>query len=155
LGEKVNAATASIGVALSSCTVPALGKPTFTLADNEMEMGVGIHGERGHDTVPLKTASEIVAELAEKIDGELQPQAGQRVLLYVNGFGGTPAMELYLIYQLAAQFWQNRGVLISRSLVGNYTTSIDMAGCSITLTLLDDELLAYWDAPVHTAALRW
>ncbi|MCX7069082.1 MAG: dihydroxyacetone kinase subunit DhaK [Methylococcales bacterium] len=155
LGDRVNAATASMGVALNSCTVPALGHPTFTISDTEMEMGVGIHGERGHDTLPLASASEIVEHLASAIDAELQPKAGQAVLLHVNGFGATPLMELYLIYELAAQFWQARGVNIVRSLVGNYTTSIDMAGCSITLTLMDDELLALWDAPVHTAALRW
>lgn len=155
LGDRVNAATASMGVALNSCTVPALGHPTFTISDTEMEMGVGIHGERGHDTLPLASASEIVEHLASAIDAELQPKAGQAVLLHVNGFGATPLMELYLIYELAAQFWQARGVHIVRSLVGNYTTSIDMAGCSITLTLMDDELLALWDAPVHTAALRW
>ncbi len=155
LGDRVNVATASMGVALNSCTVPALGHPTFTISDTEMEMGVGIHGERGHDTLPLASASEIVEHLAFAIDAELQPKAGQAVLLHVNGFGATPLMELYLIYELAAQFWQARGVNIVRSLVGNYTTSIDMAGCSITLTLMDDELLALWDAPVHTAALRW
>ncbi|MEI6708542.1 MAG: dihydroxyacetone kinase subunit DhaK [Methylococcales bacterium] len=155
LGDRVNAATASMGVALNSCTVPALGHPTFTISDTEMEMGVGIHGERGHDTLPLASASEIVEHIATAIDAELQPKAGQAVLLHVNGFGATPLMELYLIYELAAQFWQARGVNITRSLVGNYTTSIDMAGCSITLTLMDDELLALWDAPVHTAALRW
>jgi phosphoenolpyruvate---glycerone phosphotransferase subunit DhaK len=155
LGDRINAATASMGVALSSCTVPALGHPTFSLTDTEMEMGVGIHGERGHDTLPLASASEIVEHLANAIDAELKPQAGQTVLLHVNGFGATPLMELYLIYELATQFWQKRGVQIMRSLVGNYTTSIDMAGCSLTLTLMDDELLALWDAPVHTAALRW
>jgi phosphoenolpyruvate---glycerone phosphotransferase subunit DhaK len=155
LGDRINAATASMGVALSSCTVPALGHPTFSLTDTEMEMGVGIHGERGHNTLPLASASEIVEHLANAIDAELKPQAGQTVLLHVNGFGATPLMELYLIYELATQFWQKRGVQIMRSLVGNYTTSIDMAGCSLTLTLMDDELLALWDAPVHTAALRW
>jgi dihydroxyacetone kinase-like protein len=155
LGDKVNAATASMGVALTSCTVPALGHPTFSITDTEMEMGVGIHGERGHDTLPLASASEIVAHLTSAIDAELQPQADQSVLLHVNGFGATPLMELYLIYELATQFWQARGVNIVRSLVGNYTTSIDMAGCSLTLTLMDDELLALWDAPVHTATLRW
>lgn len=155
LGDRVNAATASMGVALNSCTVPALGHPTFTISDTEMEMGVGIHGERGHDTLPLASASDIVEHIATAIDAELQPKEGQAVLLHVNGFGATPLMELYLIYELAAQFWQARGVHITRSLVGNYTTSIDMAGCSITLTLMDDELLALWDAPVHTAALRW
>ncbi|MDP3009791.1 MAG: dihydroxyacetone kinase subunit DhaK [Methylococcales bacterium] len=155
LGDRVNAATASMGVALNSCTVPALGKPTFTLSDTEMEMGVGIHGERGHDTLLLASASDIVEHIASAIDAELQPKAGQAVLLHVNGFGATPLMELYLIYELAAQFWQARGVHIVRSLVGNYTTSIDMAGCSITMTLMDEELLALWDAPVHTPALRW
>lgn len=155
LGDKVNAATASMGVALNSCTVPALGHPTFQLGESEMEMGVGIHGERGHDTLPLASASEIVEHLANAIDAELQPQAGQAVLLHINGFGATPLMELYLIYELAAQFWQQRGITIARSLVGNYTTSIDMAGCSITMTLMDEALLTLWDAPVHTAALRW
>ena len=155
LGDRVNAATASMGVALTSCTVPALGHPTFSITDTEMEMGVGIHGERGHETLPLSHATEIVEHLALAIDAELNPQQGQAVLLHVNGFGATPLMELYLIYELASLFWLSRGVHIARSLVGNYTTSIDMAGCSITLTLMDDELLALWDAPVNTAAVRW
>jgi dihydroxyacetone kinase-like protein len=155
LGDRVNAATASMGVALTSCTVPALGHPTFQLGESEMEMGVGIHGEHGRKTLPLASASDCVEQLASAIDAELQPKAGQSVLLHVNGCGATPLMELYLIYELATRFWQARGVHIARSLVGNFTTSIDMAGCSITLTLLDDELLALWDAPVHTAALRW
>ncbi|MEQ1637361.1 MAG: dihydroxyacetone kinase subunit DhaK [Methylococcales bacterium] len=155
LGDRVNKATASMGVALSSCTVPALGKPTFDIKDNECEMGVGIHGERGRETLPLSRATEIIEHLASVIDQELQPKKGQRVLLHVNGFGATPLLELYLVYDIAAQFWAKRGVSIFRSLVGNFTTSLDMAGCSLTLTLLDDELLKLWDAPVHTAALRW
>ncbi len=155
LGDRINLVTASMGVALTSCTVPALGKPTFDITDNEMEIGVGIHGERGRETVPLKSASEIVEQVATIIDEELQPQQGQEVLLHINGFGGTPLMELYLLYDLAATFWQKRGLRITRSLVGNFTTSIDMAGASITLTLLDEELVRLWDAPVHTAALRW
>ncbi|MSS76338.1 MAG: dihydroxyacetone kinase subunit DhaK [Methyloglobulus sp.] len=155
LGDRINLVTASMGVALTSCTVPALGKPTFDIADNEMEIGVGIHGERGLETAPLKSATEIVEQVAMIIDEELQPKQGQEVLLHVNGFGGTPLMELYLLYDLAATFWQKRGLRIARSLVGNFTTSIDMAGASITLTLLDEELLRLWDAPVHTAALRW
>jgi len=155
LGEKVNLATASLGVALTSCTVPALGKPTFAINDTEMEMGVGIHGERGRETMPLASATAIVEHLAGAIDDELKPQKNQSVLLHVNGFGATPLMELYLIYELAAQFWQKRGINIVRSLVGNYTTSIDMAGCSITLSLFDEELVRLWDAPVHTANLRW
>jgi phosphoenolpyruvate---glycerone phosphotransferase subunit DhaK len=155
IGDRINLVTASMGVALTSCTVPALGKPTFAIADNEMEIGVGIHGERGRETVPLKAASEIVEQIATIIAGELQPKKGQEVLLHVNGFGATPLMELYLLYDMAAAFWQKRGLRITRSLVGNFTTSIDMAGASITLTLLDEELTRLWDAPVHTAALRW
>jgi phosphoenolpyruvate---glycerone phosphotransferase subunit DhaK len=155
LSDRINLVTASMGVALTSCTVPALGKPTFTIGDNEMEIGVGIHGERGRETVPLKSAAEIVDQLATIIDEDLQPKSGQEVLLHINGFGGTPLTELYLVYDLAAAFWQKRGVTIARSLVGNYTTSLDMAGCSITITVLDDELKQLWDAPVHTAALHW
>ena len=155
LGERVNKATASIGVALTSCTVPALGKPTFDLAEDEMEFGVGIHGERGRETLPLKPAGEIVADLVAVIEAELNIKSGQQVLLHINGFGGTPLIELYAVYDLAAQYWQARGVEVVRSLVGNYTTSLDMAGCSMTVTLLDDTLIELWDAPVHTANLRW
>jgi dihydroxyacetone kinase-like protein len=155
LGDRVNHATASMGVALTSCTVPALGKPTFDITDKQIEMGVGIHGERGRETMDLMSAAEIVEHLSVAIDEELQPQKGQKALLHVNGFGATPLLELHLMYDLAAQFWEKRGVDICRSLVGNYTTSLDMAGCSLTLSLLDDELLRLWDAPVHTAALRW
>lgn len=155
LGERVINQTASMGVALNSCTVPALGKPTFELKETEMEMGVGIHGERGHQTLSLSTATEIVAQIAQFINEDIKPKKDQSILLHVNGLGSTPLMELYLIYDLAAQYWESRGVKIMRSLVGNYTTSLDMAGCSITVTLMDDELIKLWDAPVHTAALRW
>ncbi len=155
LGDKVNRVTASMGVALSSCTVPALGKPTFDIGDNEIEMGVGIHGERGRERIAIRSATEIVDYLASIIDDDLKPQQGQAALLHINGFGATPLMELHLIYELASLFWEQRGLNICRSLVGNYTTSLDMAGCSITLSLLDDELIRWWDAPVHTAALRW
>ena len=155
LGEKVVYNTASMGVALSSGTVPALGQPTFELADNEIEMGVGIHGEHGRETIAMGSATEIVNKLCEVINEALNPQSNQRILLHVNGFGATPLMELYLVYDIAAQFFKQQDLDISRSLVGNYTTSLDMAGCSITVTLLDDELLAFWDAPVHTASLRW
>lgn len=155
LGDRVAQSTASMGVALSSCTVPALGKPTFELKDDEMEMGVGIHGERGRETIGFLNAAEIVDRLASAIDEELQPKSGQAVLLHVNGFGATPLIELHLIYGLAHQFWEKKGITIARSLVGNYTTSLDMAGCSITLSLMDEELIRLWDAPVHTAALRW
>ena len=144
-----------MGVALTSCTVPALGKPTFDIAENEIELGVGIHGEKGRERIGLLSASEIVERLAQTIDEELKPAKGQPVLLHVNGFGATPLIELYLVYNLARQYWDSRGVVVTRSLVGNFTTSLDMAGASITLTLLDDELTRHWDAPVHTAALRW
>lgn len=155
LGDRTNRLTASMGVALSSCTVPALGKPTFFLAEDEMEIGVGIHGERGRETVPIKYASEVVEQIATIIDEDLQPKSGQEALLHINGLGGTPLSELYLLYDLAATYWQKRGIRITRSLVGNFTTSLDMVGASITLTLLDEELTQLWDYPVHTAVLRW
>ncbi|MCX4190445.1 dihydroxyacetone kinase subunit DhaK [Methylophaga sp. OBS3] len=155
IGEKVAKNTASMGLALTSCTVPAAGKPTFTIGDDEVEIGVGIHGERGREITKLVEANQLISKLTETIDKELQPKARQKVLLHVNGLGGTPLMELYLVFEIAAKYWQDKGVEIHRSLVGNFTTSLDMAGCSVTLTLLDDELTALWDAPVHTAALRW
>jgi len=155
LGERVNAATASMGVALTSCTVPALGEPTFDINETQIEMGVGIHGERGRETLDIIPATAIVEQLAATINDDLKPQKNQPALLHVNGFGATPLMELHLIYELASRFWEDRGIKLCRSLVGNYTTSLDMAGCSITLTLLDDEMLRLWDAPVHTANLRW
>jgi dihydroxyacetone kinase-like protein len=155
LGDRINLATASMGVALTSCTVPALGKPIFDISENEIEMGVGIHGERGRERIAMSSATEIVDYLAGVIDEDIKPQKGQSTLLHINGFGATPLMELHLVYELASRFWEKRGINICRSLVGNYTTSLDMAGCSITLSLLDDEMLRLWDAPVHTAALRW
>jgi len=155
LGDHVAQHTASMGFALSSCTVPAAGKPTFELAENEIEMGVGIHGERGQELGRLGTASEMVGQLNNAIEAALKPKSGQKILLHVNGFGATPLMELYLVYDLAAAFWQEKGVEVCRSLVGNFTTSLDMAGCSVTVTLMDEEMLELWDAPVHTAALRW
>ena len=155
LGQRLNQVTASIGVALNSCTVPALGHPTFKLADDEIELGVGIHGEHGRETSKWQPASELVTNLNDQLYQELKPKPGQKILLHVNGFGATPLVELYSVYELAYQYWQKRGVIVQRSLVGNYTTSLDMAGCSLTITLLDDELLTLWDAPVHTASLRW
>ena len=155
LGERVTKATKSMGVALTSCTVPAAGKPTFELGDDEMEMGVGIHGEPGRQRVALATADQIAETLIGAITDDLKPASGSKVLLHVNGFGGTPLMELYLMYDAAARLCQSKGLTIARSLVGNYTTSLEMTGCSITLTLLDDEMIGLWDKPVHTAALRW
>jgi dihydroxyacetone kinase-like protein len=155
LGKDVNARTRSMGVALTSCTVPAAGKPTFTLGDDEMEMGVGIHGEPGRRRVKLASADAIAEEMLAAIIEDLGLKAGTSVLLLVNGFGGTPAMELYVMADAARRFLAGRNVGIGRSLVGNYVTSLDMAGCSLTLTVLDDETARLWDAPVHTAAMRW
>jgi dihydroxyacetone kinase-like protein len=155
LGERVVAATGSMGVALTSCTVPAAGKPTFSLAEDEMEMGVGIHGEPGRRRVKLATADAIAEEMSGAILQSLSPRRGQEALLLVNGFGGTPLMELYAMYHSARKQLEAKGLKIARSLVGNWTTSLEMAGCSLTVTLLDDELTRLWDAPVETAALRW
>lgn len=155
LGERVVSATASMGVALTSCTVPAVGKPTFAIAADEMELGVGIHGEQGRQRLPLGTATEVADCLCRTIEQELKPSKGQPVLLHVNGLGGTPLMELYLIYERARRYWEARGLAVARSLIGNYTTSLDMAGCSITVTLLDEILIQFWDAPVSTPSLRW
>jgi dihydroxyacetone kinase-like protein len=155
LGDRVNRRTASMGVALTSCTVPAAGKPTFELGEQELEMGVGIHGEPGRRREAMRPADEIVADLVKAILHELAPSAGQEILLLVNGFAATPLMELYLLYNSAARLLQSHGLIISRSLVGNYTTALDMAGASITVCLLDDEIKQHWDSPVHTAALRW
>ncbi|MEQ8967987.1 MAG: dihydroxyacetone kinase subunit DhaK [Azospirillaceae bacterium] len=155
LGERIAAATGSMGVALTSCTVPAAGKPTFSLGEDEMEMGVGIHGEPGRRRVKLAGADAIAAEMIDAILDDRKFDAGSELLLFVNGFGATPAMELYLMYDAAARILDGKGLRIGRSLVGNYVTSLDMAGCSITLTKLDQEIARHWDAPVHTAALRW
>lgn len=154
LGDRVNQATRSIGVALTSCTVPAAGTPTFKIGDSEMEFGVGIHGEPGRRRVPLAAARPLADEMVESITRDLAQTRGDCLLL-VNGFGGTPMIELYLMYDNLRDAFAKRGLAIARSLVGNFVTSLDMAGCSATITLLDDELARLWDAPVHTAALRW
>ena len=155
LGQAINRRTRSMGVALTSCTVPAAGKPNFAIADNEMEMGVGIHGEPGRRRVPLASAKDIVEEICAAILGDLAPKRGAEALLFVNGFGATPSMELYLLFNEAAKRLAAAGISVQRTLVGSYVTSIDMAGASITVSLLDGEAKALWDAPVHTAALRW
>jgi dihydroxyacetone kinase-like protein len=155
LGDRANGRTRSMGVALTSCTVPAAGRPTFDLGEGEMEMGVGIHGEPGRRRVPLASADEIAAEMLGAITGDLGAKPGEEVLLFVNGFGGTPLMELYLMYDAARRVLDGKGLTVARSLVGNYCTSLEMAGCSLTVTALDDELRGLWDAPVRTAALRW
>ena len=155
LGDTVNGRTRSMGVALTSCTVPAAGKPTFELGGDEIEMGVGIHGEPGRRRVQHKAADEIAIEMMTAITGDLGAKPGSDVLLLVNGYGGTPAMELYLMYDAAKRQLAAKGLKVARSLVGNYCTSLEMAGCSLTVTALDAELTRLWDAPVHTAALRW
>ena len=155
LGVRVNEQTRSMGVALTSCTVPAVGRPTFDIGNDEMEMGVGIHGEKGRRRVQLAPADAVAEELVGTIVEDLKPLSGDRALLLVNGFGGTPLMELTLMYDAARRALGGSGVEVVRSLVGNYVTSLDMAGGSITLSLLDDDMLRCWDAPVQTAALRW
>jgi len=155
LGDHVNDRTRSMGVALTSCTVPAAGKPTFALAGDEIEMGVGIHGEPGRRRVKHKAADDIANEMMTAILGDLGAKPGSEVLLLVNGYGGTPAMELYLMFDAAKRVLDGKGLKLARSLVGNYCTSLEMAGCSLTVTALDAELRRLWDAPVHTAALRW
>jgi dihydroxyacetone kinase-like protein len=155
LGTEVNARTGSIGVALTSCTVPAAGTPTFALAEDEMEMGVGIHGEPGRKRIKLADADAIADQMVGAILADHgNPNSGE-VLLLVNGFGGTPALELYLMYNAARRVLERRGLTIARTLVGSYVTSLEMAGCSITLTQLDDRLTVLWDDHVHTAALHW
>jgi len=155
LGKDVNQRTRSMGVALSSCTVPAAGQPTFHLGENEMEMGVGIHGEPGRRRVPFASADAIAGELVQAILKDLAPRRGSPLLLLVNGFGGTPAIELYLMANAARRVLAAAGLTVARSLTGSYVTSLEMAGCSVTLTALDDSLVGLWDAPIHTAALRW
>lgn len=155
LGVEVNARTRSMGVALTSCTVPAAGSPTFSLGEEEIEMGVGIHGEPGRKRVKFAAADALADEMLGAIlsDGDVGP--GDGVLLFVNGFGGTPAIELYLMYNAARRILEKRGLAVMRSLVGSYVTSLEMAGCSITITPLNEQMAALWDDPVHTAALRW
>ena len=155
VATKVNDRGRSFGVALTSCVTPAAGSPTFDIGPDEMEFGVGIHGEPGRRREKLKPVSEVVAEMTEAIVSDLAPASGAKLLAFVNGLGGTPLIELYLVYNELAKQLADRGLTASRNLVGNYITSLEMAGVSITLVELDDELTALWDAPVHTPALRW
>lgn len=155
LGDKVNKRTGSMGVALTSCIVPAAGRPTFDINDNELEMGVGIHGEPGRRREAMRPADAIVTDLVTAILDDLKPTKGAEVLLMINGFAGTPLMELYLLYNTAAKLLEQQGLNVSRSLVGNYVTSLEMAGASVTICLLDEEIKQHWDSPVHTPALRW
>jgi dihydroxyacetone kinase-like protein len=155
LGERVVERTASMGVAFTSCIVPAAGTATFRVGDDEMEVGVGIHGEPGRRRAPLASADAISGELLESIVGDLQPKPGSEVLLLVNGLGGTPLGELYLLFNSARQWLGRRGFTVARSLIGNLTTALEMAGASLTLCVLDAEIKRHWDTPVRTAALRW
>jgi dihydroxyacetone kinase-like protein len=155
VARRVNAAGRSMGLALTSCTVPAVGHPTFELGEAEMELGVGIHGEPGRERVPLAPARDIAAMLVEPVLSDLPVGSGDEVLCFVNGLGGTPLIELYVLYNEVQRILTGRRVRIARSLVGSYITSLDMAGASVTLLRTDDELLSLWDAPVRTPALRW
>jgi phosphoenolpyruvate---glycerone phosphotransferase subunit DhaK len=155
IAREVNANGRSMGIALTSCTVPANGKPTFELGEAEMEVGVGIHGEPGRSRQPLAPARDVAALLLEPILSDLPFSRGDQVIAFVNGLGGTPLIELYLMYAEVAKILSGHGVIPVRSLVGPYITSLDMAGCSVTLLKVTDELLRLWDAPVNTPALRW
>jgi dihydroxyacetone kinase-like protein len=155
LAKKVNDGGRSMGMALTSCTVPAAGKPTFDLADDEMEVGIGIHGEPGRQRLPLASAHDIAQMLVDPVVSDLPYGQGDSVVVMVNGMGGTPLIELYLMFHEVGALLDKAGITIARSLVGNYITSLEMAGCSVTLLKADDELVGLWDAPVHTAGLRW
>ncbi len=155
LCRKVNENGRSMGMALTSCTVPHVGTPTFELGEDEMEIGIGIHGEPGRQRMKLKPADEVVEMLLEPIIADLPYKAGDEVLLFVNSMGGTPLIELYVVYRKAHQLCQAKGLKVVRNLIGPYITSLEMAGTSITLLRMDDELIRLWDAPVKTPALRW
>jgi len=155
IARRVNANGRSMGMALTSCTVPAAGKPTFGLGEDEMELGVGIHGEPGRERVPLAPARQIAEMLVEPVLADLPFTDGDGVIAFVNGLGGTPLLELYLMYNEVNRILSRHGVRVARSLVGSYITSLDMAGTSVTLLKADDELISLWDAPVRTPSLRW
>jgi phosphoenolpyruvate---glycerone phosphotransferase subunit DhaK len=155
IARRVNSSSRSFGIALSSCTPPAAGKPIFDLAEGEMEVGIGIHGEPGRRREALGTASDIAGLMVEAVLADLQPADDTRVLPFVNGMGGTPQIELYLLYGEIEDQLRAAGLEPVRRLVGSYITSLEMAGASLTLLALDDELTELWDAPVHTPALRW
>ncbi len=155
LCRKVNDNGRSMGMALTSCTVPSAGRPTFDIENDRMEIGIGIHGEPGRERKPLAGARDIIAGMAAAVIDDLPFKSGDRVIAMVNGMGATPLIELYIVYKALADICAAKGFAIARRLVGNYITSLEMAGCSITLLRADDELLAFWDAPVRTPGLRW
>lgn len=153
--RQVNARARSFGIALSSCIPPASGNPIFDLPEGEMEVGIGIHGEPGRRRAPLGSAAEIAEIMVEAVTSDLAAKSGSNVLAFVNGMGGTPLLELYLLYGEVEKRLRAAGLTPARNLVGSYITSLEMAGASLTVLELDDQLTALWDAPVHTAALRW
>ncbi|MFJ9906536.1 dihydroxyacetone kinase subunit DhaK [Streptomyces sp. NPDC101152] len=155
MGKRVNAASRSFAVALTSCTTPASGKPGFDLPEDEMEVGVGIHGEPGRRREKLQPAKAIVATALDAILADQPLTAGDQTIVMVNGLGGTPLIELYVVFNEVAASFAERGVIVARSLVGNYVTSLDMAGVSLTVCNADADMLSLWDAPVNTPALRW
>lgn len=155
LAERVIGQVRSMGVALTPGTVPHAGEPSFTLAEDEIEIGIGIHGEPGRERIKLEPVDAIVDRMLDPILEDLPFSSGDKVLLFINGMGGTPQLELYIAFRRAAEVLAERGIDVTRTLVGNYVTSLEMQGVSITVLKLDDELTALWDAPVHTAALRW
>ncbi|TFD80563.1 dihydroxyacetone kinase subunit DhaK [Cryobacterium psychrophilum] len=155
IAEKVNSFVRSMGVALTPCVVPHAGEPSFILAEDEIEIGIGIHGEPGRERITMEPADAIVDRLLGPILEDLPFDSGDEVLLFVNGMGGTPQIELYILFRRAAEVLAERGITVTRSLVGNYTTSLDMQGASISVLKLDAELTTLWDAPVQTSALRW
>ena len=155
LCKRVNDEGRSMGMALTPCITPSAGEPNFTLADDEMEIGIGIHGEPGRERMKVEPAAKVVERLAAVIVDDLPYNEGDEVLAFVNGMGGTPLIELYIVYNELNKYLQGRGIKITRNLIGNYITSLEMAGCSITLLRLDDELTRLWDAPVDAIALRW
>ncbi|HPV06190.1 MAG TPA: dihydroxyacetone kinase subunit DhaK [Aggregatilineales bacterium] len=155
LCQRVNANVRSMGMALTSCVVPSAGQPTFELGENEMEIGIGIHGEPGRQRMEIQPADNIVEMLMEPILSDLPFQQGDEVLAFVNSMGGTPLIELYIVYRKVAEILEERGITIARNLIGPYITSLEMAGVSITLLKLDDEMKELWDDPVVTPGLRW
>lgn len=155
LATKVTENGRSMGMALTSCTVPAAGQPTFELGEDEMELGIGIHGEPGRERRPLAPAKEVAEMLLEPVLADLDFTSGTGAIVLLNGMGGTPLLELYLMYAEVTQILEKSGVTVARCLVGNYITSLEMAGCSVSLLRADDDLVGLWDAPVNTPGLRW
>lgn len=155
VGNRINAKTASVGVSFQGCMDPITGAPTFEIGANEIEFGVGLHGEPGRQRIPMQAVDALATQMLDTILTDLKPQHSQGVLLCINGFGATPLIELYVLFNAAARKLRERGLIIQHSLVGNHATSLDTPGGSITVSLLDDELSSLWCAPVHTAALRW